>query len=72
MSSSLVVHRSGDFINLAFDPAKYNSSDGYYTYDSKLKESSASGPIAMIAIVTKKTTMIMMKTMIMTMTTISD
>ena len=50
MSSSLSVHRNGDFINLAFDPATYNSTDGYYTYYSKLKESSASGPIAMIAI----------------------
>lgn len=50
MSSSLSVHRNGNFINLAFDPAKYNSSDGYYTYYSKLKESAASGPIAMIAI----------------------
>ena len=49
MSSSLVVHRSGDFINLAFDAAKHNSADGYYTYDSKLS-SSANSPIAMIVI----------------------
>jgi len=50
MSSSLSVHRSGDFINLAFDYAKYNTADGFYNYYSKLTEASASGPIAMIAI----------------------
>ncbi len=54
MSSSLSVHRNGDFINLAFDPATYNSADGYYTYYSRLKETSAS-PIAMIALDVPKT-----------------